>query len=48
MGGTRYGSWIFGLKNWVDGGIIDQDGQEGGRDGVGRKMEVLGQMLCLF
>lgn len=34
-GRTRYGSGILGLRNWVDGGVIYQDGGEGGRDRVG-------------
>lgn len=36
---TRCGSWIFGLRNWVEGGVIYQEGNKGGRDkvGVGRE-----------
>ena len=45
---TRYGSWIFGLRNWVEGGVIYQKGNKGGRDRVGWEENGLGANASLL
>ena len=43
---TRYGSWIFGLRNWVEGVLFTRKGiKEEGTRWDGKRMG-LEQMLC--
>lgn len=42
------GSWIFGLRNWVEGGVIYQEGIKGERDRVGWEENGLGANALLL